>query len=439
QGLNLLDNVIENTKGKEISGKKAFELYDTFGFPIDLTALILNERGFTLNEKEFEEELQKQKQRSRSAAESKTEDWQIIHPNEEVKFVGYDYLQSEIKIARYRKITDKKLGEHYQLVFDRTPFYAEGGGQVGDQGYIEDAAGNKTEIFDTKRENNLIVHYAKKLPENLENSFAAVVDSEKRKHTMANHTATHLLHQALREILGTHVEQRGSLVEANRLRFDFSHFGKISEEDLEQIEDFVNARIRQNIALKEQREISFEKAINEGAIALFGEKYGETVRTVRFGESIELCGGTHVAKTGDIWYFKIISESGVASGVRRIEAITGKKLQQNFEKQSDLIEEIKLELKNQNPVKAIHTLQEENQKLKKQIEKLKQEKAGQLKNEFKSAVKEIDGINFLAKEVNLSTADMKDLAYQLGGEIENLFFTFRICTKWKSTFNLLYL
>ncbi len=421
QGLNLLDNVIENTKGKEISGKKAFELYDTFGFPIDLTALILEERGFTLNEKEFKEELQKQKERSRSAAESKTEDWQTIHPVDEVKFVGYDYLECEVKISRYRKITDKKLGEHYQIVLDRTPFYAEGGGQVGDQGFIKDTAGNKISIIDTKRENNLIVHYTKELPENLENTFVAVVDSEKRKLTMANHTATHLLHQALREVLGTHVEQRGSLVAPDRLRFDFSHFGKITAEELEKIENLVLMRIKRNIPLREQREISYQQAINEGAIALFGEKYGDVVRTIRFGDSMELCGGTHVSKTGDIWYFKIISESGVASGVRRIEAITGKKLQQYFENQSALLENIKAELKNnQDPIKAIHGLQEENQQLKKEIENLKQARAGQLKNEIKSALKEVNGVNFLAQKVDLSASDMKDLAYQLGGEVENL-------------------
>lgn len=422
QGLNLLDSVIENSKTKEISGKKAFELYDTFGFPIDLTALILEERGFTLNEKEFNEELQKQKDRSRSAAESITEDWQDIHQFDKEDFIGYDYMKSEVKIAKYRKITDKKRGEHYQLVFNRTPFYAEGGGQVGDQGFIENARGERIPIVDTKKENNLIIHFTNQIPENPEETFTAVVDEEKRKRTMANHTATHLLHQALREVLGKHVEQRGSLVSPERLRFDFSHFGKISAEEIKEIENRVNARIRKNLHLEEQREISFDKAITQGAIALFGEKYGDSVRTIRFGDSIELCGGTHVSKTGEIWYFKILGESGIASGVRRIEALTGKALQEFFEDQSQFVEELKTVLKsNQDPVKAVDQLQNENSELRKTIEKLEHEKAGYLKNEVKSALRKIDNLHFMAKKVDLNANGMKDLAYQLGGEVENLF------------------
>jgi len=422
QGLKLLDDVIAESTTKEISGKKAFELYDTFGFPIDLTALILEERGYTLNHKEFKAELQKQKDRSRSAAESTTEDWQIIHQIDKENFIGYDQLIAEVKIARFRKITDKRLGEHYQLVFDQTPFYAEGGGQVGDQGYIEDSRKNKIEIIDTKNINNLIIHFTKKLPETLDDTFKAVVNEEKRNRTMANHSATHLLHQALREILGTHVEQRGSLVSPDRLRFDFSHFGKVTEEELQKIENFVINRIRENLPLQENRNIAYEKATEEGAVGLFGEKYGDFVRTIRFGDSIELCGGTHVERTADIWYFKILSEGGVASGIRRIEAITGEKLQEYFEEQLNTIEELNALLKtNQDPIKAVESLQTENNALKSEIEQLEQEKTTQLKTDLKSEIKELNGVNFAAKKVNIPAGAMKDLAYQLGGEMDNLF------------------
>jgi|SRR5690625_1684674 len=422
QGLNLLDQVIEKSSSKEISGKKAFELYDTFGFPIDLTALILSEKGYSLNEKEFEEELQKQKDRSRAAAKSVAEDWQILHQVDQEDFIGYEQVEAQVHIARYRKITDKRLGEHYQLVFNQTPFYAEGGGQVGDQGFIEDSAKNRITIIDTKRENNLIVHFTKELPQNPEDTFKAVVDVQRRNRIMANHTATHLLHQALREVLGTHVEQRGSLVAPDRLRFDFSHFGRMTEEELKKVEDFVIARIRENLNLEENRNISFREAIDRGAIALFGEKYGDSVRTIAFGESVELCGGTHVKQTADIWYFKILSEGGIASGVRRIEAITGKALQEFFEQQLNDIENLKNLLKtNQDPIKAVEQLQNENQDLKKKIEQLEKEKAGNLKKEIKSEIKEIENLHFLAKQVDLDASGMKDLAFQLGGEIENLF------------------
>src|SRR5690606_666179 len=322
QGLVLLDRIIETTKGKEVSGDKAFELYDTYGFPIDLTALILSEKGLDLDEKGFNDELQKQKQRSRAASEMTTDDWTILVDDAVEEFVGYDHLEAQVKLTRYRKVTSKKEGEMYQLVFNLTPFYAEGGGQVGDKGYLEDAKGDVVYIVDTKKENNVIIHFSKTLPSDLNATFKAVVDAKQRYRTECNHTATHLLHQALREVLGDHVEQKGSAVHSKYLRFDFSHFSKVTPEQLRDVEDFVNARIEGKLALEEQRSVPMEKALEQGAVALFGEKYGDTVRTIRFGQSMELCGGTHVKNTGDIWHFKIVSEGAVASGIRRIEAIT---------------------------------------------------------------------------------------------------------------------
>lgn len=422
QGLKLLENVMAEADSKTISGKKAFELYDTFGFPIDLTALILDENGYSLNTQEFEAELAKQKARSRSAAESTTEDWQVLTEAHEEEFIGYDHLEAEVNITKYRKITDKKKGEQYQLVFNQTPFYAEGGGQVGDRGYLEDAQGNKVSIVNTKKENNLIVHFTKQLPEDLTQSFKAVVSAKKRQGAMANHSATHLLDQALRSVLGTHVEQRGSLVTPDRLRFDFSHFAKMTDEELQAVEAFVNARIAENLPLVEQRAIPHAQAIEEGAIALFGEKYGDLVRTIRFGDSIELCGGTHVAQTAAIWGFKLLSESGVASGVRRIEAITGEALRAYYAKQAQVVAGITELFKNKKDlVKAVEELQAENSALHKQIDALEHEKTLQLKKELRTELQEIKGVNFLAKQVDMDANGMKDLAYQLAGEVEHLF------------------
>lgn len=433
KGLERLDHIIEESSSKEISGKKIFELYDTFGFPVDLTQLILEEKGYQLNAKEFEAELAKQKERSRSAAASSMEDWEVIHEIDEEKFIGYDYLTADIKLARYRKISDRKKGERYQLVFNQTPFYAESGGQVGDCGYIENEEGEKIEIIDTQKENNLIVHFAKKLPQKLGGKFKAVVNVQKRKEAMANHTATHLLHQGLRKILGKHVEQKGSLVEPERLRFDFSHFGKMTADEIQLVEDFVNNRIEENLRLEEQRSIPFQQAVDEGAVALFGEKYGDEVRTIRFGKSFELCGGTHVEETTQIWSFKILSESGVASGVRRIEAITGKALREYYKKQDELLEELKGVLKNnQKPLKAVKDLQAENTRLKHKVEDLQKGKAAQLKKEIKADLKEINGIQFVAREVDMDSGAMKDLVYQLGGEVENLFILLASAQKGKA-------
>ncbi|GGZ45582.1 alanine--tRNA ligase [Mesonia mobilis] len=422
QGLVLLDQIIENSATKEISGKKAFELYDTFGFPIDLTALILNERGFKLNETEFEEELQKQKERSRSAAQTKAEDWQILREDDEEEFIGYDSLEAQVNITKFRKVESKKDGTLYQLVFNLTPFYPEGGGQVGDKGYLESSNGNVTYIVDTKKENNQIIHIAKNLPENLDGSFKAVVDAKQRARSASNHSATHLLHQALRSILGTHVEQKGSMVHSGYLRFDFSHFSKVSAEELKQVENFVNARIRENLPLEENRKIAYNEAIEQGAIALFGEKYGDAVRTIRFGDSMELCGGTHVKNTSEIWHFKIISEGAVASGVRRIEAITGDAAKDFLTQQSENFNQIKALFKNaKDPIKAVNDLQDENSALKKEIETLLKEKAKNVKGDLKNELTEINGVQFLAKQVDLDGGALKDLSFQLGGEVENLF------------------
>ncbi|MEN8965589.1 MAG: alanine--tRNA ligase, partial [Polaribacter sp.] len=368
KGLILLDAIIASSSTKEISGEKVFELYDTFGFPIDLTALILSEKGYTLNEKGFNEELQKQKNRSRAASKSSTDDWTILIDDLEEEFIGYDTLETNVKLTRYRKVTSKKDGEMYQLVFNLTPFYPEGGGQVGDKGYLETTQGDVLYILDTKKENNVIIHFTKNLPKNLNDSFKAVVDNKQRYRTECNHTATHLLHQALREILGTHVEQKGSAVHSKYLRFDFSHFSKLTLEELRDVENFVNRRIVGKLPLIEKRNIPMQEALNEGAIALFGEKYGDTVRAIKFGKSVELCGGTHVKNTGDIWHFKIKSESAVASGIRRIEAITNDAVKDFYSENNSTLFEIKELLNNpKEPVKAVKKLQEENTDLQKQI------------------------------------------------------------------------
>lgn len=421
QGLHLLENVVKETSGNVVSGAKAFELYDTFGFPKDLTALILKEKGLSFDEAEFEASMQEQKNRSRAASEVAKDDWVVFVDGNVETFVGYDQLENTVKITRYRKIDSKKDGVQYQIVLDNTPFYPEGGGQVGDKGTLSNA--NETiEIIDTKKENNLILHIAKKLPENLSGDFIAKVNQSLRFDSQKNHSATHLLHQALRAILGTHVEQKGSLVAPNYLRFDFSHFAKVTDEELAQVEKFVNERIEEQLPLIEKRSIPFQQAIAEGAMALFGEKYGDNVRAIRFGESIELCGGTHVKNTADIWHFKITAESAVAAGIRRIEAITGEGVKQYFKQQEELLAEVKQSLKNpQDVIKSVHSLQDENAKLKKQIEQLLKEKAKGLKAQLQSEIEEIGGVKFIAKQIDLDANGAKDLAYELGNNTPNLF------------------
>ncbi|MCF6347270.1 MAG: alanine--tRNA ligase [Flavobacteriaceae bacterium] len=423
QGLVLLDRIIEKAKGKTISGDKVFELYDTFGFPKDLTALILREKGLTLDEVSFDKAMEAQKNRSRAAATVDTDDWIVLQDNVDEEFIGYDSLEADVKITRYRKITSKKDGELFQLVFNLTPFYPEGGGQVGDKGYLEVPNGNVIYILNTKKENNLIMHFTKDLPKNPTDTFKAVVDKKQQLRTACNHTATHLLHQALREILGTHVEQKGSAVHSNYLRFDFSHFSKLTPQELQEVEDFVNARIDNKLPLQENRNTTIKTAKEEGAMALFGEKYGDTVRTIRFGKSIELCGGIHVQNTDVLWHFKITSESAIASGIRRVEAITSDAAKEYYFKNNSAYNEIKGLFKSTlNPIDSVKALQEENLKLKKQIEGLQKDKAGNLKDELKNKVEEINGIHFLAAEINLDQNTIKDLAFQLGNEIDNLYF-----------------
>ena len=425
QGLLLLDRIIETTEGKEVSGEKTFELYDTYGFPIDLTALILSEKGLTLDEEGFKKQLQKQKDRSRAASETSTDDWTVLNEDSEEEFVGYDTLEAQVKLTRYRKTTSKKDGDMYQLVFNLTPFYPEGGGQVGDKGYLEDAHGDVVYILDTKKENNVIIHFTKNLPKHINETFKAIVDAKQRYRTECNHTATHLLHQALREILGTHVEQKGSAVHSKYLRFDFSHFSKVTKEELQEVEDFVNARIEGKLSLEEKRNIPKEEAIAEGAMSLFGEKYGDTVRAIRFGQSIELCGGTHVSNTSDIWHFKIVSEGGVAAGIRRIEAITNDAVKDFYAENSSKLETIQLMLnKTKKPVEALEKLQQENTNLKKQIELLLKDKAKNIKGELEDALTEVNGVQFLTRKVDLDAAGIKDIAFEMGNKHKNLFLLF---------------
>lgn len=422
QGLVLLDSVIKSSKDKTIAGDKAFELYDTFGFPIDLTSLILEEKGYQLDTEGFEKALKAQKDRSRAASEVSKDDWNILMTDTEQEFIGYDSLEANVKLVKYRKVTSKKDGDQYQLVFNLTPFYAEGGGQVGDKGYLEAPNGDVTYIVDTKRENNEIVHFAKSLPKEVSGTFKAVVDQKQRKRTECNHTATHLLHQALREVLGTHVEQKGSAVHSKYLRFDFSHFSKLTTEELREVENFVNARIDGQLPLEESRNVPMQEAMEQGAMALFGEKYGDTVRTIRFGQSIELCGGTHVKNTADIWHFKIVSEGAVAAGIRRIEAITSDAVKEFYFNNNRILFEIKDMLKNsQDPVKSVASLQEENATLKKEVEQLLKDKAKRLKNELIAELEDLGGTKFLAKKVDLDAGGIKDLAFEMGGQLDNLF------------------
>ncbi len=422
QGLQLLEGIIKDTNGNTVSGKKAFELFDTFGFPVDLTALILSERNMQLDEAEFAIEMQKQKDRSRAAAGLETDDWVILREDDEEEFIGYDLLETPVHITRYRKVTSKKDGILYQLVFNLTPFYPEGGGQVGDKGYLEVDNANVIYIIDTKKENNLIVHYAKSLPNDINGKYKAVVDSKQRQRTASNHTATHLLHQALREILGEHVEQKGSAVHSKNLRFDFSHFGKMTKDEIQEVEVFVNARIREGIPCDDYRNITKHEAMEKGAMALFGEKYGDTVRMIQFGESKELCGGTHVVNTKDIWHFKITSEGAIAAGIRRIEAITSDAAKAYFMDNNSTFEEIKYLLKNTpNPVKTIQSMQEEILALRKEVTHLHKEQAKGLVSELASQVSDVNGVNFLAIKLDLDTQGIKDLLFELGSKMDNLF------------------
>ena len=423
-GIRLLEKTMAEAKaaGKtEISGKDTFTLYDTFGFPLDLTELILRENGMTADIKEFDAEMQQQKQRARNAAAVETGDW-ITLKEGTTEFVGYDYTEYETSILRYRQIKQKNQ-TYYQIVLDKTPFYAESGGQVGDTGVLVSEF-ETIEVVDTKKENNLPIHITKKLPEHLDAPMMACVDTDKRAACAANHSCTHLLDEALRTVLGDHVEQKGSLVTPDSLRFDFSHFQKVTDEQLRQVEHLVNAKIRANIPLKEYRNIPIEEAKELGAIALFGEKYGDHVRVIQFGSSIEFCGGTHVAATGNIGMVKIISESSVAAGVRRIEAYTGAKVEELIDTLQDSMRDLKALFNNAPDLTGtIRKYIEENAGLKKQIEEFMKEKEAQLKERLLKNIKEVNGVKLIQLVAPLPAETVKNIAFQLRGEItENLFF-----------------
>lgn len=425
-GIKLLDQIIEKAAArndKEIAGDTAFELYDTYGFPLDLTELILKEHDLTVDRDEFGVEMKKQKERSKNAASVDAGDWIAVSDDTETEtenFIGYSHLEADIRIIRYRKVISKGK-DNYQLVFDTTPFYAESGGQVGDKGYITDGK-EKYKIAGTIKENNLIIHLTDKLPENPGALFRAVVMPDLRLDTASNHTATHLLHYALRNVLGKHVEQKGSLVHPDYLRFDFSHFQKVTDEELEKIEKIVNRKIRENIP-SSINIMPVKEAHKLGAMALFGEKYGDKLRVVRFDDSVELCGGTHVNSTGEIGYFKIISESATAAGVRRIEAITGTKFEEYLTNRLKQINSISNMLKNpQNLEKAVQNLIEENSNLQKQVEVLNREKVSQLKNMLMGKILKKGDINIIAEKIDVVSADLiRDLAFQLKNQVENLY------------------
>ena len=419
-GIRLLEKKIEELgSNKTLSGDDAFVLYDTYGFPLDLTALILSEHGCSLDEEGFNVAMEAQRARARNAAALDTEDWVILREGE-TTFLGYDYTECDTEILRYRKVKQKNK-EYYQVVLSSTPFYAEMGGQVGDSGYLTDGT-TKYEVFDTKRENNLPVHLMTKLPEDASCELTAVINIEKRHAAEANHTATHLLHEALREILGTHVEQKGSFVSPDVLRFDFSHFSKVEPSDLRKVEQLVNERIRENFPREEFRNVPIAEAQAMGAMALFGEKYGEEVRVLKYGTSVELCGGTHVSATGRIGFFRIISESSVAAGVRRIEAVTGAGAEKMLYQVEDLLKEVK-ELFNNNPqiITAIKKTIEENAELAQQVQATLKEKVASVKQHLLSQREELGGVRIFKVQQNVSAELIKDLAFQIAGELTESF------------------
>ena len=419
-GIAMLDRIVAEAKAQqrsEVSGQVAFELYDTFGFPLDLTELILKEHGLTANRAEFEVAMQAQKQRARNASAMETGDWVVLTDDETEEFVGYDLTQSPVRIARYRQVKAKNK-ELLQLVFNVTPFYAESGGQVGDTGYLEAPDGSRTAILNTVKENNLIVHQAEVLPTDPSAELCAVVDTERRLLTANNHSATHLLHQALREVLGTHVEQKGSLVGPDGLRFDFSHFQKLTDDELLQVERTVNRRIRQNIQLDEMRNLPIDQARALGAMALFGEKYGDHVRVIKFGGSVELCGGTHVPATGQIGTFKILSEGAIAAGVRRIEAITALRAEEHAQQAQTTLKELSGLLHNaQNPVAAVRKALDENAELRRQLDELMRERTKQLKAQLLQQADTVGRCRLISTTMELPADTAKNLAHMLRGEL----------------------
>ena len=435
-GIRLLDKQIEEAKkaGKTVlDGHDAFVLYDTYGFPLDLTALILTEQGLSVDEAGFDKAMQEQKERARNAAAIDAGDWQVVNEGSAVRFVGYDALECTTEILRYREVKQKNA-TFYQVVLSETPFYAEMGGQVGDKGFLIAADGTKYEVFDTKRENNLAIHLMKKLPATLEGDFRAVVDEERRHRIEANHSATHLLHEALREVLGSHVEQKGSFVSDEVLRFDFAHFAKVEPEQLRAVERIVTARIRACIPLQEYREVPIDEARKMGAMALFGEKYGDHVRVIRFGSSTEFCGGTHVASTGVIGTLRITSESSVAAGVRRIEAVTGAAAENYLYEQADMIDAIR-QLFNNSPqlMTAIRKTLEENAELGKQVGEYVREQIAEKKRQLLEKRVEVDGVRLFLVEKEVLAEVIKDIAFQIAGELHEPFVFIAACVELSSS------
>ncbi|MBN1952436.1 MAG: alanine--tRNA ligase [Bacteroidales bacterium] len=422
-GIHLLEGLIQAAKHENktiISGKKAFELYDTFGFPLDLTQLILREQGMEADIIEFNSEMEAQKNRSRKASESDATDWTVLSPLDTQEFVGYDKLELPVKITRYRKVVSRKK-EFFHLVFDKTPFYGESGGQVGDQGYLESKDG-KIEILDTVKENNLSIHIASKLPADPSAQFTAVVNAEARKATACNHSATHLLHFALRCVLGKHVEQKGSLVHPDYLRFDFSHFQKITDEQLMEIEHIANKMVRENAPLEEFREMPISQAKALGAMALFGEKYGDEVRVIKFGDSVELCGGTHVPATGSIGLIKILKEESIAAGIRRIQAYTAGKAEEYIDNKLGILKDIETILDSPGDLtKSVTALFEHNAELRKKLEEYNRQEGKRIKNNLKDKIRDIDGMQLIVAQISTdSAAVVKDLAFQMKDEIDKL-------------------
>jgi alanyl-tRNA synthetase len=419
KGIEKFNNYIKSPSN-QVEGEFAFELLDTYGFPIDLTELLAKEKGLEVDQDGFKIALEAQKKRSRKATSIQVEDWVVVYEGEG-KFIGYDTLEVESKILRYRAVKQKGK-DLYQVELNQTPFYPEGGGQVGDSGALIDGE-QKFNIQDTKKENGVIVHIMNQLPTNLSASFKSIVNKKKRVFTNANHTATHLVHHALRKVLGEHVEQKGSLVNEKNLRFDFSHFQKLTHEELEKIEYLVNQSIRQNHALEEDRSCSIEDAKSKGALALFGEKYGDKVRVVKFGDSVELCGGTHVSSTAQIGKFIFITETAVAAGIRRIEAITSAKADEHINNELSLLNDVRVLFKNpKNLTKHIEGLLCQNSDLQKEIETLLRDKAKNLKSELLTLTKTINGVNFIASKISLDSSDaIKYLAFQMRSEVDNLF------------------
>ena len=419
--LNQMKESLVQQGQKQLDGKQAFELYDTYGFPVDLTELIMREQGFSVDQEGFLAEMEQQKQRSKNAAATEKSDWTVLLNDEREEFTGYEQNANQVKITRYREVKSKDKTV-YHLVFNVTPFYAEGGGQVGDKGVLENDK-EKIKITDTRRENDLIIHMANELPDDPAATFTARVNESDRTRTASNHTATHLAHYALRKVLGDHVEQKGSMVSPEMFRFDFSHFQKVTDEEIREVEKIVNKLIRENISLDERRTVPMEEAQKMGAISLFGEKYGDMVRVIRFGDSVELCGGIHAAATGQLGFFKILKESSIAAGIRRIEAVTGAEAEKYIYNQIDKINQIAVHLeKHSDVVDAIRKIVAEHSELNKEVAQFRKDAITASLSALKNKIEKIGDVNFIAETLPVADAEMlRDAAFRIKNEVENLF------------------